>query len=65
MSPVYWLVWGVVVAFALSAVGGLVWAIQHGQMERFAAGARSIFDAEEPVGTVTDGFPRRNGRSGP
>jgi hypothetical protein len=65
MSPVYWLVWGVVVAFALSAVSGLVWAIRHGQMERFAAGARSIFDAEEPVGTVTDGFPGREGRSGP
>jgi hypothetical protein len=65
MSPVYWLIWGVVAACALSAVSGLVWAIQHGQMERFAAGARSIFDADEPVGTFTDGFPGHEERSGP
>jgi nitrogen fixation-related uncharacterized protein len=58
MTPVYWLIWTVVIAFAATAVGGLVWAIQHGQMERFRAGARSIFDDEEPVGVPTDGFPQ-------
>ncbi|HNX48732.1 MAG TPA: hypothetical protein PLS53_15265 [Thermoanaerobaculaceae bacterium] len=57
MSPVYWVVLGVVTAFALSAVGALVWAIGQGQMEHFSAGARSIFDAGEPVGTPTDAFP--------
>lgn len=63
MTPVYWLIWTVVIAFAATAVGGLVWAIHNGQMERFRAGARSIFDDEEPVGVPTDGFPQGAERS--
>jgi len=34
-----------------------VWAIRTGQMRNFSRGALSIFDDEEPVGTVTDSFP--------
>ena len=33
---------------------GLVWAIHNGQLRGFKAGARSIFDEEEPVGVPTD-----------
>lgn len=57
MTLVYSMIWIVVLGFAASAVGGLVWAIQHGQMERFGRAARSIFDEEEPVGRPTDAFP--------
>ena len=57
MTLVYVIVWIVMAAFAVSAVAALVWAIQHGQMERFASAARSIFDEEEPVGRPTDAFP--------
>jgi cbb3-type cytochrome oxidase maturation protein len=39
---------------ALLAFG---WAVKNGQFSDFEAGARSIFDEEEPVGTVTDAFP--------
>lgn len=57
MAPVYWLIWLIMAVFASTAVGALAWAIGHGQMQRFAAGARSIFDAEEPLGEITDHFP--------
>lgn len=57
MTLVYGMIWIVVLGFAASAVGALVWAIQHGQMERFGSAARSIFDEEEPVGRPTDAFP--------
>jgi len=48
------LIWGAVAVFGLTAVGALVWALHHGQLERFGEGARSIFDEEEPVGMATD-----------
>lgn len=56
MSWVYGVVWGFVVLLGVSAVWGLAWAVRSGQMEDFAAGARSIFDEEEPVGTPTDAW---------
>ena len=62
MTLVYVLIWGAVIAFGLTAVGGLVWAVRTGQMSDFAAGARSIFDEDEPVGVMTDGFPAARGR---
>ncbi len=57
MSLVYILIWGSVAVAGATAVYGLVWAIRHGQMERFAEGATSIFDEEEPIGEMTDRFP--------
>jgi nitrogen fixation-related uncharacterized protein len=57
MTLVYLVIWGAVLAFGLTAVYGLVWSIRTGQLERFSEGAASIFDDEEPIGTVTDGFP--------
>jgi len=47
----------VAVLFGLTAVAGLVWAIRRGQFRNLTAGARSIFDNEEPVGRPTDAFP--------
>ena len=52
-----------VAAIALAAVFGLIalwalgWSISTGQYRDFAAGARSIFDEEEPEGLETDRFP--------
>lgn len=57
MTTVYLLIFGSAAAFGLSAVYGLVWAVRHGQLGDFAAGARSIFDEDEPVGRPTDAFP--------
>jgi len=57
MSVVYLLIFGSVIVFGATAVYGLLWAIRTGQMRSFSQGALSIFDEEEPVGTVTDAFP--------
>lgn len=58
MSLAYLAVWALMLAFAASAIYGLVWAIQRGQLQGFRAGARSIFDGEEPVGLPTDALVR-------
>jgi cbb3-type cytochrome oxidase maturation protein len=39
---------------AASAVGAFYWAARHGQFRDLEQGARSIFDADEPVGKPTD-----------
>lgn len=57
MTLVYALIWGAALLFGASAVAGLVWAVNHGQVRNFAAAARSIFDEDEPVGMMTDAFP--------
>lgn len=54
MSAVYLAVWALMLVFAASAMYGLVWALQQGQLRTFRAGARSIYDEEEPVGMPTD-----------
>lgn len=58
MSVSYLAVWALMLVFAASAIYALVWAIQHGQLRSFRAGARSIFDDEEPVGVPTDALVR-------
>ena len=57
MTLVYVFIFGSVVVFGLSAVAALVWAVRTGQVRNFGAGATSIFDEDEPVGLMTDGFP--------
>jgi len=57
MALIYLFIFGSVLVAGLTAVYGLVWAVRDGQMRRFAAGAMSIFDDEEPVGRMTDAFP--------
>jgi nitrogen fixation-related uncharacterized protein len=59
---IYVMIWGFALICGLTAVYGLTWAIQNGQMRRFGEGAMSIFDDEEPVGEMTDGFPGSDGR---
>ena len=57
MTLIYIFIFGSVLVFGITAVAGFVWAIRTGQMRNFSAGATSIFDDEEPVGTMTDTFP--------
>lgn len=48
---------GSMVLFGGAAVLALGWAFKRGQFENFDRGARSIFDADEPIGEPTDAFP--------
>jgi hypothetical protein len=48
---------GSIVFFGGAAVLALGWAFRAGQFENFQSGARSIFDADEPIGEATDAFP--------
>ena len=64
MSVIYMLVWGFVIVFGLIAVYGLVWSIRTGQLRNFEAGAKSIFDDDEPIGVPTDRFPGSSGPEG-
>jgi nitrogen fixation-related uncharacterized protein len=40
-----------------TTIYAFVWARRERQFKKFDEGARSIFDEEEPEGTVTDSFP--------
>jgi nitrogen fixation-related uncharacterized protein len=40
--------------FGGAAVLALAWAISSGQLSNFSRGADSIFDADEPIGEMTD-----------
>jgi len=51
-------IWAFAMAAGISMVAVLVWAIKRGEFRDMRAGARSIFDEEEPIGVVTDVFPR-------
>lgn len=57
MMKIVLMVLGTVVVFGLSAVWGLVWAIQHNQFRMDRSGPASIFDEAEPIGQATDSFP--------
>lgn len=43
--------------FFAGAIAAFVWARRQRQFDDFEKGARSIFNDEEPEGTVTDAFP--------
>ena len=53
----YILVFGLLAALSASAIWGLWWAMKTGQFTQFQKGAASIFDEDEPIGSVTDVFP--------
>lgn len=44
-------------AFGAAAVVALFWAARDGQFKYMETSAQVIFDANEPVGAVTDSFP--------
>jgi nitrogen fixation-related uncharacterized protein len=45
--------------FFVAAALALHWAHRHGQLSNLEKGATSIFDEDEPMGEVTDSFPRK------
>jgi cbb3-type cytochrome oxidase maturation protein len=47
------------VFFGGTTVAAFYWAARTGQFRNLDAGARSIFDGDEPVGTATDTFADR------
>jgi nitrogen fixation-related uncharacterized protein len=49
--------------FFIVAALALHWAHKNGQLRDLDAGATSIFDEEEPEGTVTDSFPKKQRKS--
>ena len=58
----YILIFGLLAAFSASAIWGLWWAMKTGQFAQFQKGAASIFDEDEPIGSVTDTFPETKAR---
>lgn len=44
-------------AFGAAVVVALCWAAKNGQFKAMETSSKVIFDAEEPVGVVTDSFP--------
>ena len=60
MTFAYILMWGCMLVFGASAVWALVWAIRNGEFNNLNEGAASIFDEDEPIGLVTDAFPREH-----
>lgn len=40
-----------------SALAAFWWAAKHRQFEQVEEGSLTIFDADEPVGHITDRFP--------
>lgn len=53
----YIFILGLLAAFGGSVIWGLWWAVRGGQFSDFQRGATCIFDADEPEGLRTDGFP--------
>ncbi len=56
----YTFIFVIAAAVMASAVYALHWAIKTGQFREVEKGATSIFDDEEPIGTSTDSFPKKN-----
>jgi cbb3-type cytochrome oxidase maturation protein len=54
MTAGYLLFFLTLLIFGGAAVLALAWAISSGQMENLSRGAESIFDADEPIGEMTD-----------
>ena len=57
MLSSYLLIWGSWALFGATAVAALVWASRHQQWDDLDEAARSIFDAAEPEGVLSDQFP--------
>jgi cbb3-type cytochrome oxidase maturation protein len=58
MNLFYGLLFGSMFVFGGVVLYSLYWAARTGQFTNLQRGAESIFDADEPVGQTTDGFPK-------
>lgn len=45
--------------FFLAAALALHWAHRQGQLSNLEKGSKTIFDEDEPLGEVTDSFPKK------
>jgi nitrogen fixation-related uncharacterized protein len=57
MFYVFMFIWSFALVAGITTVWLLAWAIRQGEFKDLRAGARSIFDDQEPEGMVTDYFP--------
>ncbi|MBM3759444.1 MAG: hypothetical protein FJW36_04275 [Acidobacteria bacterium] len=57
MFYVFVFIWAFAIVAGITMVWLLAWAIRQGEFKNLRAGARSIFDENEPEGKVTDYFP--------
>ena len=48
----------------IAAILAFGWAARSGQFRDFEAGARSVFDPDEPEGATTDSFPGKKPAEG-
>ena len=64
MTWAFVIIFGTVAALGATVLWAFTWAIRTGQLEDFQQGATSIFDADEPLGHVTDRFPNANPANG-
>jgi nitrogen fixation-related uncharacterized protein len=55
---VFAVVIGSIVVFGTATILALGWAFRNGQFDNFDQGAASIFGPDEPVGEMTDAFPK-------
>jgi len=57
---VYILLAAGLIFFGGSTLAAFYWAAKTGQFRNLEDGSKSIFDADEPVGTATDAFADKN-----
>ena len=50
-------IWGFALIAGITMVWLLAWAVRRGEFKNPRDAAKMIFDAEEPIGLVTDHFP--------
>lgn len=59
-AVVYILLAAGLIFFSGSTLAAFYWAAKTGQFRNLEDGSKSIFDADEPVGTATDAFADKN-----
>ena len=57
MFFVFVFIWGFALIAGITMVWLLAWAIRRGEFKNPRDASKMIFDAEEPIGLVTDHFP--------
>lgn len=61
-APYFAMVGATVVLLGGSALAALYWAAKSGQFNNLEENSKTIFDASETPGEVTDAFPGKNSR---
>ena len=48
---------GSILFFGGAAIFAMAWGLKNGEFQNFQRASQMIFDPDEPIGQVTDGFP--------